>query len=247
MKHLKKIHNQQFDTTLHEYTKEPYDTVINIVLKKLERTNHTDIVKIEKGTSDEENSQFCCTKCIQVFESAADLEAHQSTSHERHFQCAYCSAIYYQRRYIELHIRKHLEIDAALINEKPVVKKPVVKPRKKNRSARKKSSAIEKCEKIEVIDPKNPDSKIVVFQCPSCPKTFRSKMSSNRHYSQSHEMMKNRFQCLVCLNNYPSASNLKRHLRNVHTLVRTFACTQCPSSYKTKENLSTHAKIHKTG
>jgi uncharacterized C2H2 Zn-finger protein len=246
MKHLKKIHNQQFDTTLHEYSKEPYETVISIVLKKIERVNRT-IVKIEKRTSDEKNSKFGCTKCIQVFESAADLEAHQSTSHERHFQCAYCSAIYYQRRYIELHIRKHLEIDAALINEKPVVKKPVVKPRKKNRPARKKSSAIEKCEKIEVIDPKNPDSKIVVFQCPSCPKTFRSKMSSNRHYSQSHEMMKNRFQCLVCLNNYPSASNLKRHLRNVHTLVRTFACTQCPSSYKTKENLSTHAKIHKTG
>eukprot|EP00183_Erythrolobus_madagascarensis_P003002 CAMPEP_0185852898 /NCGR_PEP_ID=MMETSP1354-20130828/16771_1 /TAXON_ID=708628 /ORGANISM="Erythrolobus madagascarensis, Strain CCMP3276" /LENGTH=312 /DNA_ID=CAMNT_0028554269 /DNA_START=385 /DNA_END=1320 /DNA_ORIENTATION=- len=59
---------------------------------------------------------------------------------------------------------------------------------------------------------------------------------------------KPRLQCSLCLKNFTSSFNLKRHITSVHHGDRSFECEICHMRFKLKENLVSHARcVHRIG
>jgi len=81
------------------------------------------------------------------------------------------------------------------------------------------------------------------FHCDQCEKSYLVKAELKKHINISHEGQ--RFPCTVCSDILSSSQALKRHIKNVHELkVKNFKCQFCEKSFKDKQTLQKHEKIH---
>ena len=96
-----------------------------------------------------------------------------------------------------------------------------------------------------------------MYSCEKCKKSFTSEISLKRHVDSIHNPNnKAKTICEKCGKPFSRADLLKRHLLEVHKessvsthytcqLVRPFKCDYCGESFKRKEKLETHARVHK--
>lgn len=80
------------------------------------------------------------------------------------------------------------------------------------------------------------------FECHICKKKF-----SEERYFKEHKLnhkTANPFACKKCGRGYTRKTSLHRHMKTAHSFERNFACKLCSYRGKTKDDLTTHAKIH---
>ena len=81
------------------------------------------------------------------------------------------------------------------------------------------------------------------FQCDECEKNYTTKGALKFHIETTHRGL--RFNCHLCPDVLSNKQALERHIRNVHVVsVRNFKCEICGSSFKDKEYLTRHEKLH---
>ncbi|KAK7074080.1 hypothetical protein SK128_016221 [Halocaridina rubra] len=82
-----------------------------------------------------------------------------------------------------------------------------------------------------------------LFICSHCGETFSKKWKLNMHERQ-HEDRKLEVACHVCGKVMRGPMALKKHVSMVHETKPQFQCDFCPKSFKRKETLQVHRRIH---
>ncbi|KAG7172877.1 Oocyte zinc finger protein XlCOF20-like [Homarus americanus] len=82
-----------------------------------------------------------------------------------------------------------------------------------------------------------------LFICSHCGETFSKKWKLNMHERQ-HEDRKLEVACLICGKVMRGAMALKKHVSMVHETRPQFQCDFCSKSFKRKETLNVHLRIH---
>ena len=88
-----------------------------------------------------------------------------------------------------------------------------------------------------------------IYQCPACPKTFKSTSGLKRHHVQHLPEEERRkvdtklFQCDVCNKVFKDQSNFNWH-RKIHTNDRKYKCDICQRSFIRKSHLRKHEVVH---
>ena len=88
----------------------------------------------------------------------------------------------------------------------------------------------------------------VKFKCPSCSKTFMSKISLNYHKDTAHAETKPIVTCNLCKKNFSHAVSLTRHFKikhSPHKNIRKIECSECGVCFTRKDNLRKHEqRVH---
>ncbi|KAK8396806.1 hypothetical protein O3P69_005044 [Scylla paramamosain] len=82
-----------------------------------------------------------------------------------------------------------------------------------------------------------------IFICSHCGETFSKKWKLNMHERQ-HEDRKLEVACQICGKVMRGAMALKKHVSMVHETRPQFQCDFCSKSFKRKETLNVHLRIH---
>ena len=93
--------------------------------------------------------------------------------------------------------------------------------------------------KEEIVNEKNPQSKLVNHVCDICSKSYKSKGNLTQHIQSVHKGLK--FPCDQCVYQATTKENLWAHLRSVHEKIK-YPCDQCQHSATTKGDLKSHAR-----
>ena len=81
------------------------------------------------------------------------------------------------------------------------------------------------------------------FQCPDCFRLYPTEKLLKEH-TRGHV---NKYQCQFCGLSWQKQSVLARHIRYRHLTEQPFGCDECEYKAKTKRDLESHQKVHKTG
>lgn len=81
-----------------------------------------------------------------------------------------------------------------------------------------------------------------LFQCPACPKKFRTKSLINRHFG-IHTSSDRPFVCEQCGKTFFHYSSFQAHIK-VHNDERAFSCKLCPKTFRSQSHLNRHTKTH---
>lgn len=140
-------------------------------------------------------------------------ETFQKTSHDEKAKVS---------RDIEMIIKQRFEAKCSGEGENPVVRKDPDSALEDKKSRKK----AKRC---------------TMFSCPICAKSFKQKMSINRHML-SHTGVKP-YKCSYCSKGFIQNGDLKRHI-TIHTGEKNFECHLCLKQINTQKNLRYHMASH---
>lgn len=80
------------------------------------------------------------------------------------------------------------------------------------------------------------------YECDVCSRAFITRSDLKQHV-MTHRGDKPHI-CSICGMRLSRASNLKRHITYLHDKSKTFNCSQCPSKFMNKSELTKHEKKH---
>ena len=93
------------------------------------------------------------------------------------------------------------------------------------------------------MDDSATNAKKGAFQCPQCDKIVQSSSNLKKHIKWKHDLVRDRHMCDICCKTFAIPKDLKNHQR-VHTGEKNFPCHICGKSYQTKDYLIRHTRIH---
>ncbi|XP_027715861.1 zinc finger protein 570-like isoform X1 [Vombatus ursinus] len=100
---------------------------------------------------------------------------------------------------------------------------------------------LSKCEKETLIRHQEIPTRVKLFECKECGKSFREK-----RYLQSHQRThtgEKPFECNECGKAFSVRQNLSRHQR-IHIGLRPFQCNECGKAFRMKDHLKMHQRTH---
>lgn len=92
-------------------------------------------------------------------------------------------------------------------------------------------------------------TKVSIFECDYCEKTFESRKRLNYHVGKFHEKMvkskrvKNKAKCEYCGKSYADISGYWQHVRAIHQ-AKKFKCIVCEKNFSYKKTLDIHMRSH---
>ena len=100
--HTKFAHAMDIKKHVINYEK---DKTFNIETKTL---NMKTVIQYQKNTIDfnEENKNYICIMCREIFGQKSDLIKHIGQIHEKYFKCLHCEAMFNKRNEITIHMKK---------------------------------------------------------------------------------------------------------------------------------------------
>ncbi|XP_037541028.1 GDNF-inducible zinc finger protein 1 [Nematolebias whitei] len=98
-------------------------------------------------------------------------------------------------------------------------------------------------EENEQVKRKQKKTSRAQFLCNKCMRTFHYEKSYMKHISTYHgETADVIYCCEVCQQTFANRSNLKLHVKHVHSTERLFECDICAKTFKRKKDVSRHKK-----
>ncbi|ODM90341.1 putative zinc finger protein [Orchesella cincta] len=180
--------------------------------------DHPQISKSKNGQT------LCfCTQKQFTFEckNLTEFNKHMQFVHKS-FPCDMCAKSFAKRRYLNAHIRSHL-------NEKPY-QCSICKIRYRS------PKSVNHC-----MDRHN---NIQRFKCNDCPKSFTYQGDLRTHYLSIHaDPQQRRHCCIFCGKQYVRSDLFDPHLRG-HTRERPYSCEQCATEFRNIGQLNKHTKTH---
>lgn len=185
------------------------------------------IVKKTKGEKVFKKNQFCPT-CNKELAPTTSMELHNQRMHSnniRNFECTFndCLKKFKTKRDLDQHNKIiHQTKKMNPLNGLPTTTEMSVKLLTENNkhSLRQKKAA---------------------FRCCVCDRDFLTERKMRNHQSQVHLP---KF-CYHCCFSSPRKADLKRHLLALHSKVdHLFKCSDCPKSFKTNNELTSHLRSH---
>ncbi|XP_059614513.1 zinc finger protein 425-like [Phlebotomus argentipes] len=186
-----------------------------IVKEEYEIQEKTPVYHQKKSDDDIKKKLHKCPICAKEFSC---LRQHMNThSDERNFECAYCSSRFKTKKYLRTHITIHIEKPRPCL-----ICKKMVKDSKRCR--------------IHMWQ-KHKDSRKEFF-CGICAIMFTNQF----HYDQ--HVAKHDSQCKICNRTFTKKAQYLKHMAIMHSSEKPFSCDICQKSFKVKQWLRTHQKIH---
>lgn len=175
-----------------------------------------------------------------VLEEVSETESNDIVSPEYdEYQCDICSKSYTRLKSLKLHLEKCHQANAdSVANPNPTYKCSLCQ-----------NNYVKKKNYIEhVLSHKK--SVGIVFTCTICTKDCLSFVNLKKHLADDHGTTpianENPLKCPSCPKRYRQEHSLKQHLFKSHNVPEAynFECKICKKSFKCKENLVQHKRIH---
>ncbi|XP_067133511.1 zinc finger protein 761-like [Centruroides vittatus] len=163
---------------------------------------------------------YCCKICKKQFQTKSKLTQHQRThSEDRPFKCNICDKGFKTNSHLRIHRESHSD------------------QRKYSCQVCNKSFKTKCCLRAHVLI----HTDECKYCCQICNKYFKTKFSLRQH-KKTHEDRTDKYFCDVCKTGFRCNSTFVRHRIVQHQNM--FACSYCRKSFKTKNMLEAHKKIH---
>jgi len=211
-----------------------------------------------KTGSDDSTLPFFCEECGKHFGTSKALKSHQN-DHKNEFRCDVdsCQESF---RSSTLH-RKHLMYSHGIILNKPKKEEKdkelctlcgkyfvdlkqhvrVIHDEKENERVLCNICGKD-LKKISLPNHMKIEHSGIKIECPSCDKTFNSRMAMNRHFMNLHVAdSEKKWQCQICGKGFQDSKLFETH-QNIHKNIKPFSCPHCNSSFTDKSNLYQHIR-----
>lgn len=81
------------------------------------------------------------------------------------------------------------------------------------------------------------------YKCPHCSAIFRRQWHYSRHINEMHGKYDETFTCTYCFRTFKTRQRLENHER-IHTGQKPWCCSVCGKRFNTKSSIAWHMKIH---
>ncbi|XP_056632942.1 PR domain zinc finger protein 15-like isoform X1 [Diorhabda sublineata] len=189
---------------------------------------------------------FTCFECDKVFSRKENLDCHPCKAFYK-LQCSLCEKLFYQKKYLTLHMKlyhsnyckfcKQMFKTGELLQDHNC-------PEKERRSKIK--YTCDECHKVfnhktNLIIHRKRHKQSEKYNCPICNKILGSYKTYRKH-TKIHEGCS--YKCDICDRIFMRSDNLKVHKESVHFAAGKETCEICKKSFKTKNLLKKHIKLH---
>ncbi|XP_067119411.1 zinc finger protein 624-like [Centruroides vittatus] len=190
----------------------------------------------------------CCKICKKQFQTKSKLTQHQRThSEDRPFKCNICDKGFKTNSHLRIHRESHSDqrkYSCQVCNKSFKTKcclrgHKIVHNKDLNHSCQicNKRFKTKQCLRAHVLI----HTDECKYCCQICNKYFKTKFSLRQH-KKTHEDRTDKYFCDVCKTGFKCNSTFVRHRIVQHQNM--FACCYCRKSFKTKNMLEAHKKIH---
>lgn len=162
--------------------------------------------------------RFACDECGKKFSFECRLKSHKQKHANK---CKYCSKELETESKLKRHTVKHQPEDDQFECD-------ICEPKL---SFIRKSTYLKHMEVHESL-----------FQCPKCPKQFKSKITLKVHMLK-HDGPPN-LPCALCTSKFYTNQDLKQHIKRTHHGSQIHKCPECSKKLKSKHNLKNHMLMH---
>ena len=211
-----------------------------------------------------------CPHCDKTFMKAKILEIHIQRFHDKiEIKCPYCDTTFIKEQILDIHISKNHDNRSKKICPycgKPFMKDIILKfhMKREHKEKRKKCPNCEKTfikEKILEIHilryhskiQKSAEPSFIVnsrgyivhkelkdeYKCANCENTFEKSHELKLHYLKVHLY----HYCDICHKSFAYEFLLRKHLQEVHKIVKKSKCKNCGQSFDRSKYLKKHAKF----
>ncbi|XP_058056468.1 gastrula zinc finger protein XlCGF57.1-like [Anopheles bellator] len=240
-------------------------------------TNLTKHMRIHSGLK-----QHSCTVCPRSFANKGDLVRHQKTHLEQNpqFTCGRCGNVYTRKDKLQNHelfcfrrtlgvapltdgvlppvkpsdhhrfaydVTQQLPPDAADVMAcAPEMLLPSSGPPVIGLDVKPTLASFANIIPMPMMDQPSMVSSSKVYDCPSCPKRFLSKATLRKHLLTHPERSKaadRAYECPQCNKHVMGKRELERHLMS-HANMKSFVCRSCGKQFTRKDKLQRHERTH---
>ena len=158
--------------------------------------------------------ELLCPYCDKTFTKKKILDIHIQRFHDKTLKkCPYCDKTFMKEKILEIHILRFHD----KIQKSAVEKSFVINSR---------GYIVHKELKDE-------------YKCANCENTFQKSRELKLHYLNVHFY----HYCDICHKSFTLDSSLRKHLREIHKIVKKSKCGNCGQSFDRLKELKKHAKL----
>ena len=173
-----------------------------------------------EGPASQGKGRFLCDWCPLRFDNRSAARIHEATHKGQEPKCYVCSKQYADRYSLRYHLRTH-GIGRQIRCE--YCSKAFSKPSRLAAHVR------------------SHHKNIRDFSCPSCDKSFKTRVHLNNHFRQ-HSGEKP-FECPVCHETFRHKASMLSHARS-HDGQRPYCCEICGKTFREPSTLKAHSRVH---
>ena len=183
-----------------------------------------------------------CPRCDKTFMKDQILDIHISRNHDNGTKkfCQYCDKTFMKDSILKIHVtRDHKELrkkcpscDKTFMKEK-ILEIHILRFHDKIQKSAEKSFVINS--RGYIVHKELKDE----YKCANCENTFQKSRELKLHYLNVHFY----HYCDICHKSFTLDSSLRKHLREIHKIVKKSKCGNCGQSFDRLKELKKHAKL----